>query len=96
MGLIALVFSAHIFRLVVHPKVTEDPAVWIVFVVEGLCSCEMFLVCKHKVHIFLIEVGLMFIRAMVMKTAVFWDVAPCSLVEMYRRRPGFCCHYRLP
>jgi hypothetical protein len=51
MGLIALVFSAHMCRLVVHEKVTEDPAVWIVFVVEELCSCDMFLMCKHKVHI---------------------------------------------
>jgi hypothetical protein len=23
--------------------------------------------------------------------AVFWDVAPCSLVEVYRRFSGACC-----
>jgi hypothetical protein len=26
-----------------------------------------------------------------MKMAVFWDVAPCSLVEVYRRFRGACC-----
>jgi hypothetical protein len=26
-----------------------------------------------------------------MKMAVFWDVAPCSLVEIYRRFRGSCC-----
>jgi hypothetical protein len=25
------------------------------------------------------------------KMAVFWDVAPCSLVEVYRRFRGACC-----
>jgi hypothetical protein len=24
---------------------------------------------------------------------VFWDVAPCSLVEVYRRFIGACCHH---
>jgi hypothetical protein len=29
-----------------------------------------------------------------MKMAVFWVVAPCSLVEVYRRFRGACCfHY---
>jgi hypothetical protein len=26
-----------------------------------------------------------------MKTAVFWVVAPCSVVEVYRRFRGPCC-----
>jgi DNA gyrase inhibitor GyrI len=27
----------------------------------------------------------------VKKIAIFWDVAPCSLVEVYRRFRGACC-----
>jgi hypothetical protein len=26
-----------------------------------------------------------------MKMTVFWDVAPCSLIEVYRRFRGACC-----
>jgi hypothetical protein len=26
-----------------------------------------------------------------MKTAIFWVVEPCSLVEVYRRYRGVCC-----
>jgi hypothetical protein len=29
------------------------------------------------------------------KMAVFWDVAPCSLVEVYRRFGGACCSHHL-
>jgi hypothetical protein len=29
-----------------------------------------------------------------MKMAVFWVVAPCSLVEVYRRFRGACCHHQ--
>jgi hypothetical protein len=30
-----------------------------------------------------------------MKMTVFWDVAPCSLVKVYRRFRGVCClHHR--
>jgi hypothetical protein len=30
-----------------------------------------------------------------MKMAVFWDIAPCSLVEVYRRfRGAFCLHHQ--
>jgi hypothetical protein len=30
-----------------------------------------------------------------MKIAVFWVVAPCSLVEVYQRFSGACClHYQ--
>jgi hypothetical protein len=30
-----------------------------------------------------------------LKKAVFWDVAPCSLVEVYRRfRGAYCLHYQ--
>jgi hypothetical protein len=30
-----------------------------------------------------------------MKMAVFWNVAPCSLVEVYQRIRGPCCLHRL-
>jgi hypothetical protein len=31
-----------------------------------------------------------------MKMAVFWVVAPCSLVEFYRRFSGACClHHQI-
>jgi hypothetical protein len=43
--------------LIVHADTLEDPLVLIVFVVEGLCSCEMFWVCKHKVRSLHIEVS---------------------------------------
>jgi hypothetical protein len=29
----------------------------------------------------------------IMKMAVFWDVAPCSRVDVYRRFRGVCCLY---
>jgi hypothetical protein len=29
------------------------------------------------------------------KTTVFWDVAPCSLVEIFRRFRGACCLHHL-
>jgi hypothetical protein len=33
--------------------------------------------------------------AVIMKMAVFWVVAPCRLVEVYRRFGGDCClHYQ--
>jgi hypothetical protein len=28
---------------------------------------------------------------LIKKMAVFWDVAPCSLVEVYQRFRGACC-----
>jgi hypothetical protein len=28
-----------------------------------------------------------------LKITVFWGVAPCSLVELYRRLRGGCCHH---
>jgi hypothetical protein len=31
------------------------------------------------------------LTAVSMKMAVFWVVAPCSLVEVYRRFRGSCC-----
>jgi hypothetical protein len=35
------------------------------------------------------------LTAACMKMAVFWDVAPCGLVEVYRRFRGACCpHHR--
>jgi hypothetical protein len=35
------------------------------------------------------------LKAMSVKMAVFWDVAPCSLVDIDRRFIGaYCLHYR--
>jgi hypothetical protein len=31
------------------------------------------------------------LTADIMKITVLWDVAPCSLVEVYRRFRGACC-----
>jgi hypothetical protein len=31
------------------------------------------------------------LTAMSMKVTVFWDVAPCSLVEVYQHFRGACC-----
>jgi hypothetical protein len=39
----------------------------------------------------LYEVGFEVLTAASMKMAVFWVVAPCSLVEVYRRFKGACC-----
>jgi hypothetical protein len=36
-----------------------------------------------------------FLTAVSLKMAVFWDVAPCSLVEVYRRfRGAYCLHHQ--
>jgi hypothetical protein len=35
-------------------------------------------------------VGFQFLAAVYMKMAVFWDVAPCRLVGVYRRFRGSC------
>jgi hypothetical protein len=37
------------------------------------------------------DVGFELLTAMSMKMAVFWVVAPCSLVEFYQRFRGPCC-----
>jgi hypothetical protein len=34
---------------------------------------------------------LLFIQASIIKMTVFWDAAPCSLLEVYRRFRGACC-----
>jgi hypothetical protein len=37
------------------------------------------------------------LTAPIMKMTVFWDVAPCSLVKVYRRFRGSCCvHHHRP
>jgi hypothetical protein len=36
-------------------------------------------------------VGFEFLMAASMKMVVFWVVAPCSQVEVYRRFRGTCC-----
>jgi hypothetical protein len=38
-----------------------------------------------------LEVRFQVLTAASMKMAVFWVVAPCSLVEVYRRYRGPCC-----
>jgi hypothetical protein len=40
-----------------------------------------------------LEIGLPVITTTGMKMAVFWDVASCSLVEVYRGFRGGCCHH---
>jgi hypothetical protein len=39
----------------------------------------------------LIRVRFQVLTAASMKMTVFWDIAPCSLVEVYRRFRGACC-----
>jgi hypothetical protein len=42
-------------------------------------------------------VGFEVLTAVTMKIAVFWVVAPCSLVEVYQRFRGPCClHHQGP
>jgi hypothetical protein len=41
--------------------------------------------------IYLDTVGFEVLTAVSMKIAVFWVVAPCSLVEFYQRFRGPCC-----
>jgi hypothetical protein len=38
-------------------------------------------------------VGFEVLTAVSMKMAVFWVVAPCSLVEVYPHFRGTCCHH---
>jgi hypothetical protein len=48
-----------------------------------LCTCYPTNLCETTV------------KATSMKTAAFWDVAPCSTVEIHRRFRSTCCfHYR--
>jgi hypothetical protein len=43
------------------------------------------------------SVGFEVLMAVSTKTAVFWVVAPCSLVEVYQRFRGPCClHHHHP
>jgi hypothetical protein len=47
---------------------------------------------KHHIGKHLLDaVGFEVLTAMSTKIAVFWVVAPCSLVEVYRRFRGPCC-----
>jgi hypothetical protein len=39
------------------------------------------------------EVGFEVLTAASMKMAIFWVVAPCNLVEVYRRLRGICCRH---
>jgi hypothetical protein len=40
------------------------------------------------------KVGFEVLTAVSMKMAGFWVVAPCSLVEVYQRYRGPCCHHQ--
>jgi hypothetical protein len=54
---------------------------------------------NSKVSVFktvLFLVGFEVLTAVSMKMAVFWVVAPCSLVEVYQRFRGPCCLHSLP
>jgi hypothetical protein len=49
--------------------------------------------CSHQNKVY--DVGFEVITAVSTKMAVFWVVAPCSLVEAYQRFGGSCClHHR--
>jgi hypothetical protein len=70
---------------------------------ETLCDC-----CSGRqkycgvyvglwVHLVSLPHFLLFtvLRLCILEMTVFWVVAPCSLVEVYRRLRGACClHYR--
>jgi hypothetical protein len=49
--------------------------------------CWMIIVTTHNYKMVRFQV----LTAASMKMAIFWDVAPCSLVEVYRRFSGACC-----
>jgi hypothetical protein len=54
----------------------------------GYCSqMARPLACSEVIH----RVGFEVLTAVSMKMAVFWVVAPCSLVEVYQRFRGPCC-----
>jgi hypothetical protein len=48
---------------------------------------------EHQVLLKNNEEELLYETAANMKMAVFWDVAPCSLVEVYRSFRGACCFH---
>jgi hypothetical protein len=52
-----------------------------------LTSVCIWCCCKCEIKL----VGLEVLTAASMKMAVFWIVAPCSLVEVYRHFIGACC-----
>jgi hypothetical protein len=59
----------------------------------------LFVLCKSAVSVFLFVVVSSWFSFLwivpIMKLAVFWVVAPCSLVEVYQRFRGTCClHYQ--
>jgi hypothetical protein len=52
-----------------------------------LCSVQFKALIIYKINVVRFEV----LTATSIKKTVFWDVAPCSLVEVYRRCGGACC-----
>jgi hypothetical protein len=46
---------------------------------------------KKRIGMNLVYVGFEVLTAVSVKMAVFWVVAPCSLVEVYQRFRGPCC-----
>jgi hypothetical protein len=45
----------------------------------------------HLFRNYIYEIGFEVLTAVSTKMAVFWVVAPCSLVEVYQRFRGSCC-----
>jgi hypothetical protein len=70
---------------------------------ERLCSVELLLCSVLQVACFLkmiptkpriYKVGFEVLTAVITKMALFWDVAPCSLVEVYRFRGACSLHHQ--
>jgi hypothetical protein len=51
-------------------------------------------VTNEDTHDELVHVRVQVLTAASMKIAVFWVLASCSLVEVYRRFRGACCLHR--
>jgi hypothetical protein len=60
----------------------------------SLTSTHPYVFMEHRDRFIL--VGFEVLTAVSTKMAVFWVVAPCSLVEVYRRFRGPCCLHHRP
>jgi hypothetical protein len=61
----------------------------VIVCLESIHSPVTF-VNEQKAIISIIKVGFEVLTAVGMKMAIFWVVAPCSLVEVYQRSRGPC------
>jgi hypothetical protein len=77
----------------------------VTFVVVCLYDCaQKRVLCEPTLHLirllsgrtFLHCVGFEVLTAVSTKMAVFWIVAPCSLVQVYQHFRGPCCIYNRP